>query len=318
MPRLHIFNPETDFALASGSPYYTPPRSVVRMRAELALLPISFAEPGDAVLVIDDDVDIPKCNFPIYRPYDNIDWSQYEAYPWGWNNQIAHFLSINCPNLKGIPSEHQLTRIRNLSHRRTTIGFLREINAAGIELPIEFNNVQDAIKYYDLHSRIFFKAPWSSSGRGILYTADLNREQTEQWIRGIIRSQGSVMAENAYPKQIDCATEWRTDSKGVHFLGISVFEASTRGKYHHNVRGTQAELWDLIPGITPELIERQRNAIQKIIAPEYAGPLGIDMLVTDDCEIHPCIEINLRNTMGSILIRPDDLSLIDKFPSLFN
>lgn len=164
---------------------------------------------------------------------------------------------------------------------------------------------------------MFFKAPWSSSGRGVLYTADLTYEQTLQWIRGIIRSQGAVMAEKAYAKSLDFATEWTIDPQGTHFIGISVFEASKRGKYHRNYKGSQAELWNMIPNLRTDLIERQRATINKVIAPCYYGPLGIDMLVTDTGLIHPCIEINLRNTMGSVLIDPDDHSLFAKFPFLF-
>ena len=58
-------------------------------------------------------------------------------------------------------------------------------------------------------------------------------------------------------------------------------------------------------------------AIQNVLTDGYEGPLGIDMLVTSQGIIHPCVEINLRNTMGSILIHPEDRSLVAKFPMLF-
>ena len=38
------------------------------------------------------------------------------------------------------------------------------------------------------------------------------------------------------------------------------------------------------------------------MAPFYDGPLGIDMLVTSERNIHPCVEINLRDTMGRVAI----------------
>lgn len=316
MPRLLIYNPETDYALASGSPYYTPPRSVVSMRAANALLPQLFARPDDVILVL-DDINIPECQVPVYHPDDSVDWSRYEAYPWGWNHQIAHFLHTHCTGLRGIPSTERLDILRNLSHRRNTIPFLRHMEMPDIDIPIEFHSVQEVIDHYDRHPRVFIKAPWSSSGRGVLFTADTNREQTEQWVRGIIRSQGSVMVEKAYHRILDFATEWSVDEGDVRFLGVSVFHTSSRGKYHGNVGGSQAELWDLIPGLTPEIIERQRDSIRQVIGGGYNGPLGIDMLVTDIGTINPCVEINLRNTMGSILIHPDDRSLVAKFPLLF-
>lgn len=316
MPRLLIYNPESDYALASGSPYYTPPRSVVRMRAENALLPSTYARGDDAILVL-DDIDVSQCNVRVLHPDDPIDWETYEADPWGWNHQIAHLLSVHCPGTRGIPSTEWLDALRSLSHRRTTISFLAEMPTPGIEPPIEFKSVQDAMVHYDSHPRLFVKAPWSSSGRGILFTPDISREQTEQWIRGAIRSQGSVMVESAYDRILDFATEWLIEDGIPHFLGVSVFRTSSRGKYHGNIHGTQAELWDMIPGMTSDIVVRQKEAIRRVIADRYHGPLGIDMLATTTGTIHPCVEINLRNTMGSILIRPDDRSLVAKFPSLF-
>lgn len=315
MPRLLIYNPETDYALASGSPHYTPPRSVVKLRAENALLPLTYAKHDDAILLL-DNVDTENCPIQVLHPDDAVDWSRYTACPWGWNHQIAHFLHLHCPGVQGIPSYDRLDTLRNLSHRRTTIPFLQYFDTPGIDLPTECSSTQDAMDLYDRKQVMFFKAPWSSSGRGILYTAHTNRIQTEQWIRGTIRSQGSVLAETAYPKILDFATEWNIHHNKVDFLGISVFKASTRGKYHHNINGTQAALWDMIPGLTPQLVERQQNAIMNVLVQGYEGPLGIDMLVTTDGMIHPCVEINLRNTMGSILIHPDDRSLVAKFPML--
>lgn len=53
MPTLHIFNPETDYALASGRPQYTPPKNVVKLRRMLAAIPALWAEPGDDILMLE-------------------------------------------------------------------------------------------------------------------------------------------------------------------------------------------------------------------------------------------------------------------------
>ena len=101
------------------------------------------------------------------------------------------------------------------------------------------------------------------------------------------------------------------------FLGVSVFEASGRGKYHRNIEAGQLSLWNMIGVLTPEVIEKQRHALQSVIGSDYDGPLGIDMLVTSAGTLHPCVELNLRHTMGSILIHPDDKSLVAKYPAMF-
>ena len=51
MATLHIFNPETDFALAAGIPIYTPPAKVLALKHSLSLLPAIYARRGDYILV---------------------------------------------------------------------------------------------------------------------------------------------------------------------------------------------------------------------------------------------------------------------------
>lgn len=46
------------------------------------------------------------------------------------------------------------------------------------------------------------------------------------------------------------------------------------------------------------MIESQRLAIDSLIAPHYNGPVGIDMFSTVEGDLNPCVEINLRLTMG--------------------
>ena len=214
-----------------------------------------------------------------------VDWSLYAASPWGWNAQIACFLTANCPRLRGIPSAERIDRLRELAHRRTTIDFLKAYEVQDISLPLELDDYDTAVEFYHKHPNIFLKAPWSSSGRGVMRTDDLKPMHVEPWMGGVI--------------------------------GRSVFEASGRGKYHGNIEADQLALWNIIGVLTPEVIDRQRHALQTVIGTDYDGPIGIDMLVTGAGTLHPCVELNLRHTMGSILIRPDDKSLVAKYPAMF-
>ena len=318
-PTLLIYNPETEYALASASPYYTLPESVRKLRISKARLPEIYAAHDDAILLldgVDPEPDRPS-SCTLLTPDMDVDWSRYVASPWGWNPQIACFLTANCPGLQGIPSTERIDRLRKLAHRSTTIAFLKEYGASEISLPLEFSDYDSATAYYHAHTAIFLKAPWSSSGRGVMRTDDLKPLHVEPWMRGIIRSQGSVMVEPIYDKTLDCATEWTIHDGNATFLGVSVFEASGRGKYHRNINADQLTLWNMIGVMTPEVIEKQRHALQSVIGSDYDGPLGIDMLVTTAGTLHPCVELNLRHTMGSILIHPDDKSLVAKYPAMF-
>ncbi|MDE5745940.1 MAG: hypothetical protein K2H84_09870, partial [Paramuribaculum sp.] len=55
--------------------------------------------------------------------------------------------------------------------------------------------------------------------------------------------------------------------------------------------------------ILEELAARLEKSLTDIVAPGYSGPVGIDMMLAetpDGLEIIPCIEMNLRYTMGFI------------------
>lgn len=314
---LHIYNPDSDYALAANNQNYTPPRRVADLRRKMALFPLSYAGPKDALLVI-DDIPLPdRTDIPIFRIgspdcLKKGDWSEYKASPWGWNRNIASLLRRHCPGLQGIPSENQIAYIRELSHRRTTIPMLAHMAMPGIDFPLEFLDPDEAISFYNKERNLFLKAPWSSSGRGVMRTDDLEPKHVEPWIRGVIARQGSVMAEPIYDKILDCATEWEMLDGDARFLGVSVFETSRRGKYHGNVTAIQSELWDMIGVLTEDVIENQREALTRVADHRYNGPLGIDMLVTREGLLHPCVEINFRNTMGSILIDRNDRSLLQR------
>lgn len=317
--RLYIFNPETDYALAGDSAFYTPPSTIIKIRNAMALLPSHFAKKGngDMIAVPDDIRDLstlPDFDVMNENGVSPVRWEDLRhtersttliPTPWGWNKrikrQLAAILGDNC----SLPSDESLQSLRMLSHRRTTIAMHRELKDffPGIQMPREITSPDQAITEYKSNRRLFFKAPWSSSGRGILMTEDLGEEHVMPWLKGIIARQGSVMMEPAYERKLDFATEWMCESGNARFLGYSVFNVSRRGKYHSNVDAGQGELRDMIISASDGSwsdgkLEIQRQAINRIIACRYDGPLGVDMLVDSNCNVNPCVEMNLRHTMG--------------------
>lgn len=323
MPKIHIFNPDTDYALANNSEFYDAPKNVVELRRHYALLPSVYADKGDAILIIDNIRDSIQ-NLPYYENIakKNLDiiflndanvlnntarYSNYSPEPWGWNLSIRRIFLNNFGNMPGLPDSNIINNIRDLSHRRTTIEFLKFMKphlANEIEIPIEIKSVDEALKEFNQRKNLYFKAPWSSSGRGIILTDDLEEKHVEPWVRGIIRRQGSVILEKAYNRIFDFATEWKITDSNANFIGYSVFKVSRRGKYQSNVDTSQEELEKIIafkcPAWDSEFLKLQKYAIEKIVGKFYNGPLGIDMLVTESGAINPCVEINFRHTMGML------------------
>lgn len=324
MPSIHIFNPETDYALAEGKESYTLPEIVRQYRATNALLPAIYAHRGDAILIVDDIKSEDICNLAYFdiakkRGIEILEKSdllsnrdkycQYKAEPWGWNLQIRKLLTDLVGEMADMPTKEDITRLRELSHRRTTIiahEFMSDTMDSEIESPQEIKDISIALKELQKGTDLYFKAPWSSSGRGVLFTARQTPAQVENWVKGIIRRQGSVMMEKAYQRSLDCATEWLYENGEAKFIGYSVFNVSFRGKYHGNIEGSQQELKSIISRhtnqLTPEMLHRQKDTLQRIIGTDYSGPIGVDMLVTTTGAINPFVEINFRHTMGMLAL----------------
>lgn len=320
---LHIFNPDTDYALGCSSPIYTPPAIVARFRDQYALLPAIYASPGDFILIFSDLGNISR-KFHDLAEAKEIRLSYLNDLeslshiddistinPWGWNPTLVRQLKEYSKGILShlLPSSDDINKLRRLAHRNTTVRFHDFYKSEGFndcKSPEECLTLQDAMLFKSRNGECFYKAPHSSSGRGVMQTEGLNDTQISQWISGIISSQGSVMAEADMHKALDFASEWKCEKGIATFMGWAVFEASRRGKYHYNVISTQTRLRSIIAdhiSIDPEsIIEMQKKAIENIVGENYSGPLGIDMVASEDGKVNPCIEINFRNTMGSVAI----------------
>ena len=161
------------------------------------------------------------------------------------------------------------------------------------------------------YHRIVIKAPWSSSGRGVRFVDGEMSSYHEGWLRNVIQHQGSVIVEPYYAKVKDFGMEFYSDGVGhVNYLGLSLFHTKN-GAYTGNIIASEEEKQEMISRyISIDLISIIRDKIQTCfgnLAGRYRGPFGIDMMVVrrDDGGgflLHPCVEINLRRTMGHVAI----------------
>lgn len=321
MSTLHIFNPEHDLALAVGKAAYSLPTEVENIKKKNALLPAIYAGSGDFILIPQSlsSFDLPslpyyeyttKKKLKVITPTDipEIRDNISKIKPWGWDFPIRSFLEESGIPIKLLPSDTQLFSIRELSHRHTTIPMRKSIaeflGSTVFNPAIELFEENEVDKFLLNHPIAYFKAPWSSSGRGLIVSDHIKPKGLREWTHGVIKKQGSVMAEPAWNRVFDFATEWIIENGKADFKGVSIFKTSSRGKYHGNVYGTQEELWRLIKENVPtfnfKLVEAQQYALEKHIARDYEGPAGIDMLSDNMGRINECVEINLRMTMGMV------------------
>jgi hypothetical protein len=117
------------------------------------------------------------------------------------------------------------------------------------------------------------------------------------------------MGEEWKDKVCDLAMEFYSDGTTVQFAGYSLFTTDQRGAYQGNILASNDKIEQMLSQyIATATLHEVRDALCSIttslIAPHYRGYLGIDMIVYRHTDgtllLHPCIELNLRMSMGMV------------------
>lgn len=309
---LHIFNPETDFALGHGQQHFTPKSSIISLRKKWALLPEIWASNGDYILLLDEDVELnhekdivlnKKTNIVRLRELSTFDFSLINrVFPWGWNYDLCQLLRKRGVPLNLMPDMAELTVIRELAHRRNTIKFHQLCATPSSMCPIELTNAVDIINWCKSHPGGYLKAPWSSSGKGVFKVKKWEDKIVSNWITGTLQRQKSILAEPDWEQNIDFATEWIYTGGTAKFIGYSLFEVDEHSQYTRNLQLTQRYILNNLEqrGWNDEKLLIQKQALESILGEAYSGPLGVDSLYSKKYGFNLCVEINLRMTMGIV------------------
>ena len=325
--KLHLFNPEHDIALAMNLVPFTPPHAARELRADLGFIPALWASDGDVVLV--DDVEGAMESVRHLRPYVAdvlfLTWRDLRAFVtgysnlsvdvWGWDKAAVHQLKRAGVEDAFLPNESRLNELRTISSRQwASVHLLPALSALSDDFVGEAWYVESLSELEERVGRLsksVLKAPWSCSGRGVRYVSkpeDWNRNRT--WAQNIIDRQGGIMIEPFYDKIIDFGLEFDVDVDGNFcYQGLSLFK-TVNGAYIGSVIATEEEKqktlsryvsWAEVEKLISMIVSLLRKNVQEI----YQGPLGLDMMVVSVdgrlC-VHPCVEMNLRRTMGHVAL----------------
>lgn len=313
---LHIFNPSHDEALGFGSPYYVPTKAAQRMAAERCTLPELWAAAGDFILLPDECerpvASVAGVNYVYKRELTPTLLQQIShIQPWGWDAYLRHTLRRCGVSDELLPTDEYLADLRRLSSRETAVQLLNALKSANPEYTGDAHwctTLDDAVTAINRYPQAMVKSPWSSSGRGVFRVdADAFDAPTLQRIANIVRQHGGIAVERYCNRLQDFALEFYAQPDGsIDYAGLSVFNTSVGGNYLNNVTGTQTELKQLLNRHFPwtkiqDCITLLKQLLPTILNRKYEGPFGIDMMLVNENQnirLHPCIEINLRNTMG--------------------
>ncbi len=320
MRRIHLFNPENDLALALGCANYTPPPNAMKLHQAGAALPLWYGNSGDKVIMpigeqawVDRIKETFSIETDIFQHSDNL--NDYNASPWGWSeNARKQFIDTGLPT-DIIADSNCIEKIRELSHRHTTIKIMSRLGGMLDfkipSIPFEAHSIQDVKAYLHENPYCYIKLPWSSSGRGVIPSISLPTTELLRRCAGMIKRQGSVMCEAGLNKIIDFAMLFESNSYAVSHYGYSAFFTENGTAYSGNIVTDDSIIEQYLSHHIPtEHLHATASALETIltelIAPYYNGFFGIDMMVYKKNNIKllaPCIEMNLRMTMGVVAKR---------------
>ena len=312
---LAIFNPEHDLCLANGDANYVPPASALRFARQEAHLMKS---------IYGDD-----CEACAAEDVKHTQALKQSIVAWGWNKVLVTQLCKQGVPRELMPGDGQLETIRQLSHRRTAAS-ARQRFFADAPAVSEATGIGDVEHLLSRMGRIVLKAPWSGSGRGLRWVDGSLSELDKKWVEKILATQGSVMVEPRLDVVQDFALEYYIGVQpaevsgrkpldvgqhsilpcaGTHFWGYSLF-STQNGVYRENRLLSDEQILQHLSEYVPmQAILSAKAAIEEWleteIAPQYEGPLGIDMFIyriADGYALNPMVEINFRHTMGHVAV----------------
>lgn len=344
LPNIYLFNPTCEYAVASQNANWQPNRTLQKMENDLSVLPMYFTGKNDILIIerlpspefIDClkqlNIEIPSYYLkhrslnkaqPLYNPINKL-------LPWGWSPVAHKYLA----SLKGLCSiEFQQSPVfnwkpehREIISRKFALGILKQLQATiktGYILPKELtpvicvnqNDFESAIKQW---GKVMIKVPWSSSGRGLQPIAKTPvHPKVWEKVLGIVKEQGFAIAEPLLNKALDLALLFEIKKGKVENLGTSYFYTNNKGQYEGNyLNGLPSTIDQRKVTFANSAIDEIRQALinaieNSLMAQHYEGVFGVDMLIYTDennnLMINPCLEINVRHTMGLLALRLEKL-----------
>ena len=321
---LNIFNPEHDIALAYNTDYLTIPHAVQKLRNDLGFISSFGAEDGEYVMVEDIQFAI-KATKPFRNFMPNVLFVEKEDLketpitsikPWGWNKFIKSELISSGVHESIMPDDEYIATSRELSSRQQVGHILKEVrkrmDTETCGESIYCASIEEVNKLIDKYGTIVAKAPWSSSGRGIRYITTKENYAERRWVEKIISQQNGIAVEPYYNRIADFAMEFTANKEGrVDFNGLSVF-STIKGKYTGNIIGSEEYKRGVLEKyVSEETLNQLYNTLSDVLSTslngKYVGPLGVDMMIVSHPDakkfiVNPCVEINLRRTMGHIAL----------------
>lgn len=298
----NLFYPSHDIALANGVRHFNPPAAALRLQEDLASLSQIWNRPYEA-----GEVPFPQ--------------------PWGWDWDTRQYLhQAYKVKLSQLPTDEDLSLIRQLSSRQTTIQLLEQLGDT-VHLPVYLQSIEAVEAFIDQHEQegkpFVLKTPWSSSGRG-LTRSGVPRATILKHAQATIQRMGGIMGEEWIDNKIqDFAMLFFVSDHDVRFLGYSLFD-NDGATYRQGYLMSNERIIEKLktgPEILNTVSAKYVQILTNLFTPFFGKPwqlgyVGIDMFtyrsnpsnssitsnptLPSPLILSPCVEMNLRCTMGVV------------------
>ena len=273
-PRVMVFNPDTEGALAAETPGHTPPASVVEMARDLETLPMYLSRPEDVVLVrktprpahlkalMDAGFSLPEfVEAPLDEtrlPSDHPLGSRVleGLSPWGWDPSILGHLRPLARRLRtGAEDLDSRVDAQRIVSSKAWIAERMEAALGAIDPAVQGHCVLDPLPtvHHSLESALHAleghcirghrfavaKAPHATAGRGAQrVTVKGPSPGQTRWIEDRILREGCVVVEPWYERVADLSHLWEILADGsVREHGTTRFLTDARGRYRGTLQG---------------------------------------------------------------------------------
>lgn len=318
--KLYVFNPESDLALADFSENYMAPALIRRMADDLAVLPMWWADEEAGVLAasafnlrfMEEMGRLFPLRVKLVTPPELAELKEPEVCPWGWNPALRKRLAGLGVASASLPDADRLADFRRMAGRKVALDILQALGR--LEGCCGTGRCLDSVEacrayWLEQQGRCVFKAPWSGSGKGLLWCYSDFTDAVAGWCGRVLAVQGMLVGMPIYNKVGDFAMEFVAGAGGeFSFIGYSRFDTNVRGAYEGNRLQSDADIerW-LASWVSVAALHRLRERLQQELRTRlaaYRGVLGVDMMVCrmEDgrCAVCPCVEVNLRMNMGVV------------------
>lgn len=328
--KLHIFNPEHDLALVSSDGLFTPPHAARDLRTDLGFIPSLWADDGDLVLVDDTAAalesvrhvksftsDVLFVTQADLRRLTYEEVRQLTVCPWGWDaTLVRQLIRANDAFSYVVPDNVRIDNIREMSNRRFAsaklLPYLCTLDKSFVGQAVYLDNIESISLAIAANGKSVIKAPWSCSGRGVRYVEGTLEHPLTGWCRNVLSRQCGLMVEPYYNKVQDFGMEFMATADGrVEYSGLSLFK-TVNGVYVGSIVAQEEAKSEMLSRyVDMSILQKIKtgviNRMPRLLKGEYVGPFGIDLMIVagngdEGFLIHPCVELNLRRTMGHVAL----------------